>query len=102
MWVVSLCVNGKLLPRLRELSLGPLPIEMWSLGSSALGIARFWPEAEICGVCAERATATLMIRPILAGISLQPPSKWLLLLISRTLPTTIPIDCHYQRRLLAL
>jgi hypothetical protein len=35
---VSLCVDGKLLPRLRELSLGPLPIEMWSLGSSALGV----------------------------------------------------------------
>lgn len=37
MWVVSLWVNSKLLPRLRELSEDPLPIEMWSLGSSALG-----------------------------------------------------------------
>lgn len=37
MWVVSLWVNGQLLPRLRELSQGPLPIEMWSLESSALG-----------------------------------------------------------------
>lgn len=36
MWVVSLWIDGKLLPRLRELSHDPLPIEMWSLGSSAL------------------------------------------------------------------
>lgn len=34
MWVVSLWVNGKLLPRLRELSQDPLPIEMWSLGGA--------------------------------------------------------------------
>lgn len=37
MWVVSLWVNSELLPRLRELWQDPLPIEMWSLGSSALG-----------------------------------------------------------------
>lgn len=37
LWVASLWLNVKLLPRLRELSQGPLPIEMWSLGSSALG-----------------------------------------------------------------
>lgn len=42
-------MNGKLLPRLRELSHGPLPIEMWSLGSSALGEG-LWPEAATCGV----------------------------------------------------